>query len=92
MGIEKELRLALAECRQEVRQELTRLGEKAVSYAKLNGNYKNRTGHLRSSNHYRVTDNSLIVENTANYASDVETRGYDVLSGAKLQIINELSK
>lgn len=63
---------------------LARVGQEAVDYAKEHGSYKNRTGNLRRSNKYRVDDSGLTVYNDAPYASDVEQKGYDVLSGAAL--------
>lgn len=63
---------------------LNKVGEEAVSYAKEKGSYKDRTGNLRRSNSYDVEDTSLIIKNTADYASDVESRGYIVSTSAAL--------
>ena len=63
---------------------MTVVGYEAVQYAKEHGNYRDRTGNLRSSNKYRATKQGLELYNTAEYASDVEQKGYDVLSGAAL--------
>lgn len=60
------------------------VGQEAVKYAEEHGTYQNRTGHLRSSNRYRVEQDGLLLKNDAEYASNVEQKGYDVLSGAAL--------
>ena len=74
----------------QVQEKFDEVGQNAVEYAVSNGNYKNRTGNLRASNAYEATDEELILKNTADYASHVEQKGYDVLSGAYLNALNEL--
>lgn len=73
----------------EVTSEMQSAGQAGVDYAVRNGSYKNRTGRLRKSNKSSVTDNKstidLEMENTAEYASYVEAKGYDVLSGGFLE-------
>lgn len=59
------------------------VGQEAVDYAKQNGSYQNRTGELRKSNVAKV-DKGLVLENSKEYASYVEAKGFDVLSGAIL--------
>ena len=67
-----------------------KVGKEAVDYAVQHGSYQNRTGTLRKSNKYSVTDEGLELRNDAkspegyNYASNVESKGYEVLSGAAL--------
>jgi hypothetical protein len=61
-----------------------RIGEEAVNYAIEHGNYHDVTGRLRASNRYKATESGLTLYNEAPYASDVESRGKDVLSGAAL--------
>lgn len=84
--------------KKEVREAMTEVGKDAVEYAKQNGNYQNRTGTLRKSNRFEVSDTTLTLINDAaspkgyNYASNVESKGYDVLSGAALYAENELQK
>lgn len=68
----------------EIDSRLSRVGREAVEYAKEHGDYQNRTGNLRRSNKYKVDDEGLTLYNDADYASNVEQRGYDVLSGAAL--------
>ena len=68
----------------EIDSRLSKVGREAVEYAKEHGDYQNRTGNLRRSNKYKVDDEGLTLYNDADYASNVEQRGYDVLSGAAL--------
>lgn len=72
------------EAENEIEDKLERVGEEAVAYAKEHGSYQNRTGNLRRSNKYRVDEEGLTLYNDADYASEVEQRGYEVLSGAIL--------
>lgn len=68
----------------EVQKKMIDVGEESVGYAEENGNYQDHTLTLRTSNIYDVEKDKLILENTAEYASHVESKGYDVLSGAAL--------
>lgn len=68
----------------EVHKEMIDVGAEAVRYAEDNGNYQDHTLVLRTSNKFDVEEDRLILENTAEYASYVESKGYDVLSGAAL--------
>lgn len=74
----------------EVKAVEDKVGKEAVDYAVKNGSYQNRTGTLRKSNKYSVTDEGLELKNDAaspkgyNYASNVESKGYEVLTGAAL--------
>lgn len=72
------------EAENEIEDKLERVGEEAVAYAKEHGSYQNRTGNLRRSNKYKVDEDGLTLYNDADYAADVEKRGYEVLSGAVL--------
>lgn len=67
------------------------VGQEALDYAKENGSYQDRTGELRKSNVARV-ENGLILENTQEYASHVEAKGFDVLSGATLHAHKRLEE
>lgn len=69
---------------QEVRDAMEEAGKAAVQYNIENGDYRNRTGHLRASNYYKVEDDGLVVGNSAEYAEHVEARGYMVCSGGAL--------
>lgn len=68
----------------EAKEKMREVGEDAVAYAIENGNYKDVTGRLRASNKYAVDDNGLKIYNDAPYASSVEARGKEVISGAAL--------
>lgn len=74
----------------EVKEVEEKVGKDAVEYAVQHGSYQNRTGTLRKSNKYSVSDEGLELKNDAkspegyNYASNVESKGYEVLSGAAL--------
>lgn len=74
----------------EVRRKFKSVGANAVAHAVEHGNYTDRTGRLRRSNRYRATDEELVIENTAPYASEVESRGYDVTASAVLNAKKEL--
>ena len=68
---------------QKVEQIFDAMGNDAVGYAREHGSYKDRTGNLRRNTHYEKDRMHLRVENSMEYASFVEHRGYDVLSGAE---------
>lgn len=74
----------------EVKEVEEKVGKDAVEYAVQHGSYQDRTGTLRKSNKYSVSDEGLELKNDAkspegyNYASNVESKGYEVLSGAAL--------
>lgn len=61
-----------------------KVGKEAVDYAVKNGSYQNHTGTLRKSNKYSVQDDGLELRNEAEYASFVESKGYEVLTGAAI--------
>ena len=69
---------------EEVKAIEEKVGKEAVDYAVKNGNYQNRTGTLRKSNKYSVQDDGLELRNEAEYASFVESKGYEVLTGAAI--------
>lgn len=66
------------------------IGDEAVRYAEEHGDYQDHTLTLRTSNDFDVDEEGLLLKNEAkspkgyNYASDVESKGYDVLSSAAL--------
>jgi len=60
------------------------VGDEAVKYAEENGDYQDHTLTLRTSNDYDVDKDGLTLKNEAEYASFVESKGYDVLSSAAL--------
>lgn len=73
------------EFKREVKSAMTEVGEEAVQYAKDNGDYQDRTGTLRKSNEYEVDETGLTLKNETEYASYVEAKGFEVLSGAALE-------
>ena len=70
---------------QELKETMTEAGEMAVQYAKDNGDYQDQTGTLRKSNEYEVDETGLTLKNETEYASYVEAKGFEVLSGAALE-------
>ena len=68
----------------EVEKKVIDVGDEAVKYAEENGDYKDHTLTLRTSNDYDVDKGGLTLKNEAEYASFVESKGFDVLSGAAL--------
>ena len=66
----------------EIQKRMIDIGEEAVEYAEEYGDYQDRTLTLRTSNEYDVNEEGLTLRNTADYATFVESKGYDVLSGA----------
>lgn len=68
----------------EVEKKMIDVGDEAVKYAEENGNYQDHTLTLRTSNDYDVDESVLTLKNEAEYASFVESNGYDVASGAAL--------
>lgn len=76
----------------EVEKAMIDVGDEAVKDAKANHTYQNRTGNLEASNGYDVDKDGLTLENTADYASYVEAKGFDVLSGAALRAEKKLKE
>ena len=76
--------------RKEIVEVERKVGDEAVEYAKQHGSYTDRTGTLRRSNKHKEDESGLTLYNNAespkgyNYASNVESKGYEVLSGAAL--------
>ena len=75
----------------EVMEEMDRVGQEAVRINVENGDYRNRTGNLRRSNYYEVDQTGLTIGNSADYAGDVEARGYMVCSEGALYAERELN-
>ena len=74
----------MRELEDEIDRVVESVGREAVEYAVEHGTYQNRTYKLRSSNKHKVEPDGLLLYNDAEYASNVEQKGYDVLSGAAL--------
>jgi hypothetical protein len=83
--LDREIEQFFTEARREVKEYFEDLGQRAVAANIAEGDYKNRTGNLRRSNYYKATEEGLELGNSASYASEVESRGYNVIdSGVKL--------
>ena len=76
----------------EVEMSMVDVGDAAVKDAKENHTYQNRTGNLEASNKCDVDKDGLTLDNTADYASYVEAKGFDVLSGAALRAEKKLKE
>ena len=86
----REIERFFMEFRQEVKGYLSDLGRRAVAANTAEGDYQNRTGNLRRSNYYEADEDGMVLGNHADYASKVESKGYNVIdSGVKL-IMEEL--
>ncbi len=61
-----------------------KVGREAVDYAREHGDYRDVTGRLHRSTRFQADALGLTIYSEAPYASDVEARGKDVISGAAL--------
>lgn len=84
------LSFVMAECKRDVESAMQEVGDQFVADAIAEGSYRNRTGNLRSSNYATVDESGLGMGNKADYASDVESRGYEVCSTFALRAVNRL--
>lgn len=76
----------------EVEKAVIDVGDETVKDAKANHTYQNRTGALEASNDFDVDKDGLTLENSADYASYVEAKGFDVLSGSALRAEKKLKE
>lgn len=76
----------------EVEKAMIDVGNESVKDAEESGNYQDHTLTLRTSNGYDVDKEGLTLENTADYASYVEAKGFEVLSGAALRAEKKLKE
>jgi len=76
----------------EVEKGMIDVGDAAVKDAKENHTYQNRTRNLEKSNDYDVDKDGLTLENTADYASYVEAKGFVVLSDPALRAEKKLKE
>ena len=76
----------------EVESAMIDVGDAAVKDAEESGNYQDHTLTLRTSNGYDVDKDGLTLENTADYASYVEAKGFDVLSSPALRAEKKLKE
>lgn len=76
----------------EVEKGMIDVGDAAVKDAEENGTYQDHTLILRTSNTYDVDKDGPTLENTADYASYVEAKGFEVLSGSALRAEKKLKE
>lgn len=76
----------------EVLDVMDQVGKESVQYAKDKGSFQNRTGVLRAANAYEVTQEALTLKNETEYASFVESKGFDVLGNAALHAEKRLKE
>lgn len=82
----------------EVEEKMIDVGDEAVKYAEEHGDYQDHTLTLRTSNKYDVDKDGLTLYNDATapngyqYASNVESKGFDVLSSAVLHAEKRLKE
>lgn len=77
----------------DVHNAVAKVGQEAVDYAVEHGDYQDRTGNLRRSNVFEVDgNNNLELRNEADYATYVESKGYDVIGGAALYAESRLKE
>ncbi|WP_276879413.1 hypothetical protein [Bacteroides heparinolyticus] len=76
----------------EVEKAMIDVGDAAVKDAEESGTYQDHTLTLRTSNQFDVDKDGLTLENTADYASYVEAKGFDVLSGSALRAEKKLKE
>ena len=82
----------------EVEKKMIDIGDEAVKYAEEHGDYQDHTLTLRTSNKYDVDKDGLTLYNDAespkgyNYASNVESKGFDVLSSTSLHAEKQLKE
>lgn len=88
--LDREIEHFFTEAKHEVKEYLEDLGRRAEEANIREGDYQNRTGNLRRSNYHEADEDGLTLGNRADYASEVESKGYNVIdSGVKL-IMEEL--
>lgn len=74
----------------EVQKAMIDVGDAAVKDSEENGTYQDHTLTLRTSNAFDVDEDGLALQNTTEYASYVEAKGFEVLSGAALRAEKKL--
>lgn len=67
-------------------------GEAFIEDAKATGNYQDHTKHLRESNDYEVDEYGLTLKNEADYASFVESKGFEVVGSAALRTLERCKR
>ena len=69
----------------EVEKKMIDVGDEAVKYAEEHGDYQDHTLTLRTSNDYDVNKDGLTLKNEAEYASFVESKGFEVAGSAAIR-------
>ncbi len=82
----------LLQATEEVYEAEREAGEEAVRINRKSTGYRDKTGHLRASNFYKVDDSGLTIGNSAEYASNVESRGANVANEGALLAHRILNK
>ena len=97
----------LAEAEDEIKQGMIEVAHEGVDFAKTHGEYKNHTHNLipSESGHQKAKEktenlllygkrpkNGIILADGMEYASFVESKGYDVLSGGAIHAEAEAQK
>lgn len=76
----------------EVEKAMIDVGDAAVKDAEDNGTYQDHTLTLRTSNTFDVDEDGLTLTNSADYASYVEAKGFEVLSSPALRAEKKLKE
>ncbi len=82
----------------EVEKKMIDVGDEAMKHAEEHGDYQDHTLTLRTSNKYDVDKEGLTLYNDATapngyqYAFNVESKGFDVLSGTALLAEKQLKE
>lgn len=82
----------LKELNQEVHDKLDAIGTQAEEIQRENSNYRNHTGNLRRSIYHKTEETSLEFGDSADYASKVSSKGYDVIDSGASYIRGEIEK
>ena len=82
--MQDEIQEFLDDVKQEIHDRMVEAGEAAVAWNVANGDYRDRTGNLRRSNYYEVSEEGLTIGNSADYAGYVESKGYMVCTEGAL--------
>lgn len=67
-------------------------GETFVEDAKVTGSYQDHTKHLRESNDFEVDESGITLKNEADYASFVESKGFEVAGSAALRTLERCKR
>lgn len=88
--LRSEIDAFLAKGEREVVDMLKGVAEEARRLNVEEGDYRDFTGRLRRSNYGTADRNGIRVGNTAPYASEVESRGRNVIDSGKRYVIEKL--